>query len=103
MRLLFGSEGTFADILQGSQLNRLEIVNILGKIQSYGDVKKEKIPAEGKNKKTRSSYRLTHAGEKKLAEKVVKGEIAPEVYEKLRADLEIGKIERKKNELLGYG
>ena len=40
---------------------------------------------------------------KKLAEKVVKGEISPEVWEKLRADLEINKIERKKNELLGYG
>jgi hypothetical protein len=40
---------------------------------------------------------------KKLAERVVKGEIPFEVWEKLRADLEIGKIERKKNELLGYG
>lgn len=40
---------------------------------------------------------------KKLAEKVVKGEITPEVYEKLRADLVINKIEHKKNELLGYG
>ena len=40
---------------------------------------------------------------KKLAEKAIKGEIPLEVWEKLRADLEINKIERKKNELLGYG
>jgi len=40
---------------------------------------------------------------KRLAERVVKGEIPLEVWEKLRADLEINKIEHKKNELLGYG
>lgn len=39
----------------------------------------------------------------KLAEKAIKGEIPLDVWEKLRADLEIDKIERKKNELLGYG
>jgi integrase len=39
----------------------------------------------------------------KLAEKAIKGEIPLDVWEKLRADLEINKIERKKNEFLGYG
>jgi hypothetical protein len=40
---------------------------------------------------------------KRLAERVVKGEIPLEVWEKLRADLEINKRKHKKNELLGYG
>jgi DNA-binding PadR family transcriptional regulator len=67
MRLLFGGNASFIDLLQGSQLNRLEIVNILGRLQRNGDVKKEKIPILGGNKRTRSSYRLTHTGERKLA------------------------------------
>ena len=67
MRLLFGGNASFIDLLQGSQLNRLEVINALGKLLSNGDVKKEKIPILGGNKRTRSSYRLTRQGEKKLA------------------------------------
>ena len=67
MRLLFGGNASFTDLLNESQLDRLEVVNVLGRLQRYGDVKKEKIPITGNNKKTRSSYRLTRQGEKKLA------------------------------------
>ena len=67
MRLLFGGNASFTDLLNESQLDRLEVVNVLGRLQMYGDVKKEKIPTEGKNKKARCSYRLTNIGERKLA------------------------------------
>ena len=67
MRLLFGGKASFNDLLNESDLNRMEVLNVLGRLQKNGDVKKEKIAIVGNNKKTRSSYRLTHSGERKLA------------------------------------
>lgn len=67
MRLLFGGKATFEELLQGSQLDRIEVVNVLGRLQKNDDVKKEKIPIEGNKKKKQSSYHLTHTGERKLA------------------------------------
>jgi DNA-binding PadR family transcriptional regulator len=67
MRLLFGGKATFKDLLNLSELDRLEVVNILGRLHRNGDIKKEKLAVEGYNKKTRSSYHLTHRGERKLA------------------------------------
>jgi integrase len=41
---------------------------------------------------------------KRLAEKVIKGEITMEIYKQLRADLDVTKIvQKKKSEILGYG
>ena len=69
MRLLFGGNASFTDLLNESQLNRLEVVNCLSRLLSNGDVRKQKIPLESRDSKIRQKYRyrLTPAGERKLA------------------------------------
>jgi hypothetical protein len=49
-------------------------------------------------------YLTTETQLKKIAEKAVRGEIPLEVWQQLRADLQIGHPEnKKKSDLVGYG
>jgi len=67
LRILFNGDATFEELIRECDLDRLEVVNALAKSQTFGDVKKTKIYPDGNKKKTRSSYHLTHTGERKLA------------------------------------